>query len=420
MSLRLFDLVGCLSAAMDLVSPEVVGHHKRVALVAARLAETAGLPERDRTDLVLAGLLHDAGAFSLDDRLAALEFDASDRAHARTGERLLKGFAPFKRAAAIIGQHHTPWVKAAALEASGDTAGLGNLLCLADRVDVLLPRAAGQAPDRTALMARIRGGAGRMFHPEGVRLLEMLAARPEFWEEILTHDLPEPSDAVPGEGNPAVDAASLARLARIFSQIIDFRCRFTATHSRGVAATAVEVGRRAGMAASDLPLLGVAGELHDLGKLGIPCSIIEKPASLSPPEMDVMRRHAEYGARVLSVVPGLDRVAAWAGNHHERLSGKGYPRRLAAKDLDLGSRVMAVSDVFTALAEDRPYRAGLPLNKAVDILASLVQGGHLDGDVLAALKSDLEAVNATRSAAQAQALRDFEAFASLQPRDAAA
>jgi len=107
--LRLFDMVGCLASAVDLVSPEVAGHHRRVGILAQALGEEAGLDSADQADLALAGMLHDVGAFSLKDRLSALAFESTDQTHPEIGARLLEGFPGMARAAGLVRAHHTPW-----------------------------------------------------------------------------------------------------------------------------------------------------------------------------------------------------------------------------------------------------------------------------------------------------------------------
>lgn len=397
---------------MDLVSPEVVHHHQRVGIIAARLAEAAELPPEIRAELALAGMLHDVGAFSLKVRLAALAFDSDDISHPYVGYRLLRGYAGFERVAGMVRYHHAPWSSTGhAKRVYLPEQELGNLLCLADRVDTLLPRINGSPVDITLILARVRSLEGRMFNPWWVRALETMVQDQPFWDALMSHN-EGMSGLIPDAHNPLLSAAEIFRLSRLISQIIDFRSRFTATHSRGVAATAAALAREVGMNENDQARMDIAGELHDLGKLGIPAELIIKPAALDDKEMHVMRKHAEYGQEALTGVPGMEDVAVWVGQHHERLDGKGYPKALADKAIGLGSRVMAVSDVFTAVAEDRPYRAGMNLPDAVRVLTGMVAANALDGDVVTILARRRADMDSIRREAQTQARRDFERFAS--------
>ena len=105
-------------------------------------------------------------------------------------------------------------------------------------------------------------------------------------------------------------------------------------------------------------MLGLAGLLHDIGKVGIPDAILQKPARLTPDEWDVMRRHSIIGADVVTRVPALRSIVPIIRGHHERWDGAGYPDRLAAEEIPVGARIVAVVDAFFAMISDRPYRQG--------------------------------------------------------------
>lgn len=412
-SMRLFDMVGCLSSAMDLVSPEVVGHHIRVGAIAFRLGEVAGLPGRQCSDLALAGMLHDIGAFSLKGRIETLAFESDDQTHPEIGYRLLHGFPEFARAAQLVRTHHCLWSRSGQpRKVFLPELELGNLLCLADRVDTLLPRSPGAPFNRDALLKRIRTGSGRMFNPWWVEALETLAAQDDFLEKAASLAISRNCLRIPDEHNPELSGRKVSQLARLFSQVIDFRCRFTATHSRGVAATTMLLARELHMDGDERDCLEVASELHDLGKLGVPSEIIMKPAALNAQEMATMQRHAEHGYHVLSGLTGLAGVATLVVQHHERLDGKGYPYGTPAAQIGLASRVLAVSDVFTALGEDRPYRAGMEISRIVSILQEQADHRALDPDVVSLISSRRHDLDAARRHAQDLALADFDRFTS--------
>ena len=410
--MRLFDMVGCLSSAMDLVSPEVTGHHIRVGAIAHKLGEAAGLPGAACADLALAGMLHDLGAFSLKGRLSALAFDAADQTHPEIGYRLLRDYPGFRRAAELVRLHHATWNPGCQpKKVFWPDSELGNLLCLADRVEALMPRGAEGMLDLEAILTRIRDGSGSLFNPWWVEALETLAAPGGFLEETASSDVGVRHMAVPQEHNPELSGREVSRLARLFSQIIDFRCRFTSTHSRGVAATAMAMAHELHLSGDNRDLIEVASELHDLGKLGVPSEIIMKPSALDQAEMAIMRLHAEHGFNALAGAPALAGVAELVGQHHERLDGSGYPLALKGDRIGLASRVLAISDVFTAMSEDRPYRAGIELRTVIETLSDMARRKFLDQDVVGLVASKRDYLDEVRRQAQAQALHDFEWFA---------
>ena len=143
----------------------------------------------------------------------------------------------------------------------------------------------------------------------------------------------------------------------------------TEKHTRRVAALAVEVGESLGLSGARLRYLAIGGLLHDVGKLSVPNSILQKPGPLHDDEFAVVKQHPQRGHELLIELGGFDdRVGALVLDHHERLDGSGYPRGLTAPDLDLETRILAVCDVYDALVSPRVYRPAWPTNRALALL----------------------------------------------------
>jgi len=413
-AVKLLDFLAGLSGALDLMSPEVVGHHKRVAFASVRLGQCLGLSRHELTDLYMAALLHDVGGFTLISRLQALQFEADGTRHAEYGYRLLRHNPLLGSVALLVRHHHTPCALFGGLEADERSLFLANVLNLADRLDVLYIRYG--MTDTAALLQRLSQRVGTQFLPELIAALGELMGDETFWLGLTG---PAPLALLNEEENlfeqRGLSRGQLLLAARSFSQLIDFRSRFTATHSCGVAETAVHLGRLSGMCDKDLDVLRLAGSLHDLGKLAVPGEILDKPGPLDAAELMQMRRHPELTSSILSQVPGLEVVNTWASQHHEHLSGQGYPWGVAGNSLSLGSRVLAVADVFTALREDRPYRAGLSSTDSLRLMRKLAGEGHLDEEVVVLLSGNQRAINARRRETQTRANAEFREFYSGLP-----
>jgi len=413
MSIRLFDFLTGLSGALDLISPEVVGHHKRVAFAAVRLARALDLPRAERTDLYVAGLMHDVGGFSIQSRLAALQFEADGARHAERGFRLLRKNPLLDGAAVLVRHHHTPFARFGTLPPDQDGPPrklyLSNVLCLADRLDVLFVRQGDLS--RAEILRMLKAFSGTLFDPAIVPILAELAGDEDFWAAMATAD---PTAALTGSADMfderGMTCAQLMDASQAFSQIIDFRSRFTATHTRGVAETAVCLAEKAGFNAADLDKMRLAGNLHDLGKLAVPSEIINKPGPLDERERGIMRRHPELGHAILSSVPGLEQITDWASQHHEQPGGQGYPNGLSGRELSLGSRILTVADVFTALREDRPYRAGMGSAETLRILDDMAVHGALDPLAASLVHAHHAELNERRLAAQTLAAAEFREF----------
>jgi HD-GYP domain-containing protein (c-di-GMP phosphodiesterase class II) len=134
----------------------------------------------------------------------------------------------------------------------------------------------------------------------------------------------------------------------------------------------------------------IAGLLHDLGKLKVPDDVLDKPAALNDAERSLMLRHSFESYQILRRIAGLEEIALWAAYHHEIPAGKGYPFHAASGELSPEARIIAVADVFQALAQDRPYRKSLPPTEIRNILLEMAQQQRLDEEVVSRVADDLE------------------------------
>jgi putative nucleotidyltransferase with HDIG domain len=149
---------------------------------------------------------------------------------------------------------------------------------------------------------------------------------------------------------------TLTALARA----IDAKSQWTAGHSERVTNLAMAIGRNMALSAQDLRIMQMGGLLHDIGKIGTPPGILDKPGKLTPSEMSIMQDHVRTGIRILEPIPGFREALPIIAQPHEWFNGKGYPKGVAGKDISLHARIFAVADCYDALTSDRPYRAGLP------------------------------------------------------------
>ena len=149
---------------------------------------------------------------------------------------------------------------------------------------------------------------------------------------------------------------------------VEARDENTKGHNLRVAELALQIGRAMELPNETLRTLARAGLLHDVGKIGIPDSILSKPGALEPDEWVVIKRHPELGHAILSRVDRLRREAAIVIAHHERLDGSGYPRGLRGEEIPLEARILAVADTYDVLVSDRPYRKAFGRERAIRIL----------------------------------------------------
>jgi HD-GYP domain-containing protein (c-di-GMP phosphodiesterase class II) len=166
-----------------------------------------------------------------------------------------------------------------------------------------------------------------------------------------------------------------------FNQLLDLKDLNTGVHSTRLAEWALHVAGELSLNESVLSDIEVAALLHDIGKIGIPDSILQKPAKLTNEEYALMKMHPEYGWAVLRHVPGMERASLMILHHHESYDGQGYPAGLKGEEIPIGSRIVSVIDAFDAMVSSRPYREGLPFEEAEHRLLQ-ARGTQFDPDVV--------------------------------------
>jgi len=169
---------------------------------------------------------------------------------------------------------------------------------------------------------------------------------------------------------------------------LDARDRYTAGHSAAVAVYARDIARRLGLSSLEQDLAHLCGLVHDIGKVGLPAGLLEKPGPLTLEERRQMEEHSVIGERILENVEGYEKIAHVVRHHHERIDGQGYPDRLAADEIPLLARIIAVADAYDAMTSDRPYRDSMPSRVARLRMAQAV-GSQFDTSVVAAFEAIL-------------------------------
>ncbi|RJR38557.1 MAG: HD domain-containing protein [Deltaproteobacteria bacterium] len=408
----LFNLVICISKALDLISPVLVNHHYQVAYIAYNLGVELGLETRQLNELAIAGAMHDVGALSLREKMNIMAFEMKNpHPHAFQGYHLLKMFEPFSELAAYVQYHHVPWDGGNGAAFQGRPVPLeSQILHLADRTAVLLNRQTEVLGQVRRICERIEGKSGEVFMPRMVDAFRNLSKKEYFWLDAVNPHLDQILLQKLGTEGVKLNLERLLSFNQMICRIIDFRSHFTATHSGGVAAVAEELARLIGFSERDCRLMRIAGYLHDLGKLAVPTEILEKPAKLSEEEFNVIRCHTYHTYHILKDIAALDPINDWASHHHERLNGAGYPFHLEGDNLSLGARIMAVADVFTALTEDRPYRKGMAGETALAELQRMAENQALDHNIVSLLNLHLVEINALRIASQTASHAEYRQF----------
>jgi HD-GYP domain-containing protein (c-di-GMP phosphodiesterase class II) len=419
-ALRLSDVVSALTFALDITEGQPEGHALRSCMIGMRIGAELNLDAQELSDLYYALLLKDLGCSSNAAKISTL-FGAGDQAvkkHYKTanlGE--LSGGAKFVLSAAGTNQPLQKRIKhildvslgrgggtqalmeircergatiakqigfsqaiseaIRALDEHWDGAGhpyklggeqiplLGRILCLSQTVEVFF-----QTYGVEAACAMAKSRSGSWFDPQVVKAFLKVQAHADFWETLASEGLPQQVTALePRDKIIISDDAQLDRVAEAFAQVIDAKSPWTYQHSEGVRKFSVGAATQLGFGPQRLRELSRAALLHDLGKLSIPNTILDKPGRLTEEEFAVIRKHPAYTEQIMKRVKPFESLAMIAGAHHERMDGRGYHRGTPAGTLPLEARLLAVADQFEALTATRPYRQGLSQEAAIALIA---------------------------------------------------
>jgi putative nucleotidyltransferase with HDIG domain len=416
--IRVAEVISALSFALDLTEGQPMGHSVRACVFGMRLAEEIGVPLAARSDLYYALLMKDAGCSSnaarmvqilgTDDIKAKGDVKTTDwtrvgweslqyaLSHVRTSAPFLERVRALfsvainqkenaknlvqircERGAAIARRIGFAENTADAIHSldelwngTGQPDGMrgeeiplfSRIMNLAQTVDVFYT-ARGQA----AAVEVARKRSGRWFDPALVRAFCSLAKKESLWVDVANAAKCAVQLEPPGEVLEASEA-NIDNICLAFADVIDAKSPFTYRHSAGVAGTAVAIGRTLAMSEPEVTLLRRAALLHDIGKLGVSNSILDKPGKLTDDEWAIVRKHPSYSHQVLKRIPGFEDLSEIAASHHEKLDGSGYFRSMQAAQLSLPARILVVSDIYDALAARRPYRDALPLETVFEIM----------------------------------------------------
>ena len=425
-SIRLAEILGALSRALDLTEGQPPGHCVRCCWIGVNIGRHIGLPDSELRDLYYALLLKDLGCSSNAARICDL-YLADDLTFKRdfklldgslpqvlrfvlshtgantgladrfrsiinilqNGGRIATGLIETRcqRGAEIARQMRFSEAVAGGIldldehwDGSGKPEGLkGHNISLFARIALL-----AQVIDifqtmngRAAAIAEAGHRSGTWFDPELVEAFMAVSKDSAFWEVLERDSVEEVVLSMePGQQAATADEDYLDDIAQAFARVIDAKSPYTAGHSDRVALFADLIAEEMGFDAERRRWLKRAALLHDIGKLGVSNSVLDKPGKLDEEEWVAMRRHAELSEAILSRIGAFSDLAKIGGAHHERLDGKGYPRGLAGHEIDLETRIVSTADVFDALTADRPYRAAMPVSKALSILGEGAGTSH--------------------------------------------
>ena len=382
-----FDMSKCLEAfslALDFAEMDYfkinMNHSRRVAYISLNIAKAMDLSENDQKDLYALSLLHDNG-LSLSGLKSKGKMFELMPGHCIEGEKNISYFPLIMPRKNVIKYHHEYYNSSGHFGMSGeDTPLLSQIICLADFLDVYFNLPQLDFKKRAEVKQAIREKK-QLFSPDVVDAFISFTHKERFWADLLFYNVTEVLNRIAPRIIYKYSWEDIIPISETFMSIIDSKSRFTYRHSKGITEKIGIMSDFYGFNTAKKLKLHIAANLHDLGKLYIPNSILEKPDKLDSFEFSEVKKHTYFTKLALDKIPGFEDISGWAANHHEKLNGKGYPENLTAEELDFESRLMGVVDIYQALTEERPYRKGLTHGEATKILYSMVNGGFIDKQI---------------------------------------
>lgn len=369
--------------SLNLVDPRLVDHGIRVAMILQDMLRADGCADAQlRKELVILALFHDIGAYRTEEISRLIRFETKNVwEHAVYSYLFLRKYFPRDDRARIVLYHHADYD--ADWREDGAVLRYGQMLHVADRACIWHDEV--KAP-RERLEAHLTARRGSTFSPHAVDAFLAAARQYGTWEKL---DLPPALELLTDCTRLSQEEAET--YLYILVDAIDFRSRVTVTHTRGLMEISLEMARLAGLPEEKQQKIYYGALMHDLGKIGTPLSILEKPGRLTPDEFEIMKRHVVLSAEIIRGCVD-EETARIALRHHEKLDGSGYPLGLTAEELTLPQRLLAVGDVVSALCMSRSYKDAFPKERCLSILRDMSERGQLDADMVALIGAHFDAV----------------------------
>lgn len=381
-----YSVIRMIRRALNLVDKRLMDHGIRVAALVNAMLDLEGVTDNQmRKNLAILALFHDIGAYRTEEIDRMVDFETKTIwEHSIYGYLVFKEFTPLGELAKVILYHHASFGNFP--EEPKDIMHYANLLHLADRVDVF--RENCQIKDIESLRTALEEKSGTTFDPQNIELFLKAEQEYQLLERLGGHI---PLSDVLDESIISEDEAKTYLKLLVLS--IDFRSHHTVTHTINTMHISAQLAYRLGLDPEQINDVYYGAFVHDLGKVGIPLEILEKPGKLTPEEMDIMRGHVDMTRKIIdgSVSGPVLNIAV---RHHEKLNGTGYPLGLTGDSLSTEERIVAVADIVSALWGTRSYKEAYPEDKIRFILNDMCEKGELDPVIMEQVEKEFGSIMA--------------------------
>ncbi len=434
-ALKLSELIGALSHALDITEGQPEGHCVRCCWIGMHVGEKLGMPAEQLWELYYTLLLKDLGCSSNASRICELyltddlsfkrDFKWVDGSLPQVLRFILRHTGPSvglverlkalggilsngdeiaqeliqtrcTRGADIARQLRFPEGVAQGIHSldehwngQGRPQGLkGSRIPIYSRISLLAQviDVVNHSDGQSAAIQEIQKRQGSWFDPELVDAFIDIAQSTDFWATLSSPAIEAQVFALePGSHEVLLDEDYFDDIAEAFGKVVDAKSPYTAGHSARVGLYTSLLSEAMEIPEPRRRWLKRGALLHDVGKLGVSNSILDKPGKLDAAEWSAVQQHAAYTGAILGRISNFDELARISAAHHERLDGGGYPLGLKAADITLETRIITTADIFDAITAERPYRGAIPVDRTLSIMAESV-GTAIDETCFTQLK----------------------------------
>ncbi|QUH26338.1 HD-GYP domain-containing protein [Serpentinicella alkaliphila] len=387
------ELLLATSNILYFVEMDILGvtsnHSKRVAYISLMIALEINLSPEECVDIVGLSILHDNG-FSEKLLYERLKGDHIKRLgdleqvedHCNNSEENIKNFPFMTDVKNVIKYHHERYDGTGFFSVKGESIPImAQIISFADTIDLLVNLKENYIEKEEKINSFLTEQKNKLVSEYILNAFQnvrsntsfQLDLKGEFLDKALKRNIPY--------FGKELSLKDLRSISKVFSKIIDCKSKFTSMHSTGLVEKISIMADYYKKDNDEKTKLIIAADLHDIGKLAIPNSILEKTSRLTEKEFETIKAHAYYSRSCLESLEGLEDIDEWIANHHEKLNGTGYPNGLSSDKLNFNSRLLACVDIYQALKEDRPYRKSLSHEQCMVILYHMANDSLIDSKI---------------------------------------
>lgn len=381
--IKLIDILNTIRNTLMYLNPNFKSHGDEVAYLVYKIGKELNYEKKYLEKLVLCAMFHDIGSCKTDDIKEVFDLKSDNTIkHCLYGYLFIKHFSPLSDIAPLVLYHHDEYYKFDEMlnrDAFSINIDDSNLIHFTDTISIYNKL----FKNKTKFLLKVEelySNLNNEFKDIYIREFKNLQHKENILDKIFYSNSDYKNELFNFLNEIEYTYEDIVEYIKLIVFSIDFKSSNTVTHSLAVNSATVTLCDLLKLDIQSKEELNLASFLHDIGKISTPSSILKYPGKLSEDDFEIIKKHVSVTRDILEHL-NHDKIKNIASNHHERINGKGYPRKLSS-NLTISDKILAVADVFAALTEKRYYRDSLPKDKTIEILTNCVKNNELDENIV--------------------------------------